>query len=199
MTIKKKIFFFCLTLIIFISSVIIFVDFPFVVQDSVCKKTKVHCGVVGIEKDGAWTHVNGVITKKYIKNDTYYFDFVTLDKNARAFVTILSFPPKEYKNYKVFVNLRPIGNKLSAKDLLKRYYPKEFYEMLTVPQETIVGVATPNKDELVKIKKNVPNDHYISCFDYHRSYINYIYNPKILNRMLLLASNCDLTIFSLVM
>lgn len=135
--------------------------------------------------------ISGAISDIEQGNDTYMLLFITTDLKQKAIDEIITIPP----------SVKKISLTTKSKT------PAEVSELISIDQlagelkpgqEIQIGLLMPDADRDKKLGEVISDPHFISCFSYNQAYINYLKDPGLFNKALLLkekyVEKCNISV-----
>lgn len=161
------------------------------------------CGYVSSTVDQKSADVMGIVRKKYQRNHTFNFDIETKDAKGEKVTAAVAFPPDTLK---AAVTMLTPSNQLGSsqrRDETTLYSPAETWHKLSLNQIIIVRLINPDSLDIKRYREKLGNQPFITCLGYNKQLIQYIKNPTLVNRLLMLLgrlrNTCEVTTFQIIL
>ena len=154
------------------------------------------CGYLTSSTDSKVHTVIAKVVEKYIADGKYYIKILTKTSSGKNHFETITLPSSgiKFSINTISKNSSNINGNLSS---TQYYSNQEGLRNVKNNEEIIVDVLTPPKSSMPKLEARFPNTDYIRCFDYHKSFINYLKKPTLLNYLVLqekkLIKKCNIT------
>jgi hypothetical protein len=160
------------------------------------------CGYLASTQDQKTVDVIGVVRKLYQKNSVYLFDMDTKDAKGDKTTTTIAFPPNSVQ---VAVTALTPADQISMNpnaDPTTLYTPQEAFQKLTVGEQIIVRLISPDSTELAQYKVKFGTQSFVKCLPFNTQFINALRKPSLSRGLQLrlkhVQTSCNVITFQII-